>query len=83
MCGNNISSVDPGVMARGVNRLETADLRHTSMKREQVTRVLTQSLVATRLKKLHLKGSEEVEEDLYRRVEQVIPHLTSVHIQYL
>jgi len=83
ICGNNLSSVNPVVMARGVNKLETVDLRHTSMKRQQMTQVLTQSLVATSLRKLKLKGNEKVDEDLYRRAQQVIPNLTSVYIQYL
>jgi len=51
---NNLSCIDDHLMARGVNRLEVADITGTWMKNHQVTSILNQSLVGTNLRFLRL-----------------------------
>jgi len=51
---NNLSCVNAELMARGVNRLEVVDITGTWMKSHQVTSILNQSLVKTRLILLRL-----------------------------
>jgi len=73
ICGNNLSSVDLDVLARGVNTLQTVDMRQTQLTGQQMTRVLTQSLLTTNLKELFMGGSARVNEELYRQAKEVIP----------
>ena len=73
--GNNLSSVDPDVLARGVNKLETVDMRETKLTKEQKTKILTQSLLTTNLKELTMWGTGGVEEGLRTQAEEVIEEL--------
>jgi len=73
---NNLSSVDPDVLARGVNKLETVDMRDTDLTEQQITRILTQSLLTTNLKELDMEGNGPgVEEGLRTQAEQIIEKL--------
>ena len=70
----DLSSVDPDVLARVVNKLETADIAKTQLTEQQVTRILTQSLIATNLKQLIMDGNG-VEWELRKQAETSIGHL--------
>ena len=72
---NNLSSVDPDVLARGVNKLETVHMNHTELTEQQKTRILTQSLLTTNLKELYMEGNGAVEEGLRRQTRAVIEEL--------
>jgi len=56
--GNDLSSVDPAVLARAVNRLEVADLRDTKLSTEQMTSILSHVQEDAKLKKLWLQGNK-------------------------
>merc|ERR1719509_190870 len=73
--GSNLSPVDPDVLARGVNKLETVDIAKTQLTRQQMTRILTQSLLTTNLKELNMEGNGGVEEGLLRQAKLVIKEL--------
>jgi len=45
--GNDLSSVDPEVLGRVVNKLDTATMGRTQLTEQQKTRILTQSLLKT------------------------------------
>ena len=69
---NNLSSVDPDVLARGVNKLETVHIDSTKLTEEQKTRILTQSLLTTNLKELYMWGNGGVEEGLRTQAKEAI-----------
>ena len=74
---NNLSLVEPGLLARAVNSLEEVDIRHTLLTKEQVEAILSQSLVKTSLKTLVMgRISGGVEEDLVVRAQDVISELS-------
>jgi len=75
ICVNNLSSVDPEVLARVVNKLETVNMWATHLTRQQMTRILTQSLLTTNLKYLNMEGNGGVEEEISRQAEQFIQDL--------
>ena len=75
LLGNNLSSVEANELAREVNKLETADLRHTNLNSQQISRVLRQSLVATSLKQLHMGDRVQVDKELFLQARHVIPDL--------
>merc|ERR1712129_629216 len=64
---NNLSSVDPDVLARVVNKLETVDMQGTDLTEQQMTRILTKSLLTTNLKELYMEGNGQVDEELCRQ----------------
>ena len=81
---NNMSTVDPGLLARAVNRLEEVDMFRTQLTFQQAEAVLTQSLVKTSLGKLEFsedwnsfpdKDPEDVDEELVARTRMVIGEL--------
>jgi len=45
--GNNLSSLHPEVLARVTNKLETVDMKGVRLTKQQMTRILTQSLLTT------------------------------------
>ena len=69
--------MDPDVLARGVNKLETVDMSgDCGLSGQQKTRILIQSLLTTNLKKLNMDGSRgRVEEELERKANVVIQKL--------
>ena len=76
MSENNLSSVEPGLMARAVNRLESVTLKWTTLTGEQVTGMLAASLEGTRLTDLWVVGYEggvQVQEELVARAKLAIP----------
>jgi len=72
---DNLSSVDPDVLARVVNKLVTVNISSTKLSRQQMTRILTQSLLTTNLKKLFMWENGKIDEQLLKQAEQVIPKL--------
>ena len=81
---NNMSKVDPGLLARAVNRLEEVDMYRTQLTFKQAEAILTQSLVKTSLRKLEFSEDwnsfpdndpEDVDEDLVARARLVIGEL--------
>jgi len=92
---SNLSSVDPDVLARVANKLETADMSNTQLTRQQMTRILTQSLLTTNLKALEIGNMgifsnrspirvlqlaiTRVDEELVSQAKLVIPDL-KVHV---
>ena len=70
-----LCSVDPGVLAAGINKLEVVDLRRKKLTEEQMTRILTQSLLATNLRELHAEVNGEKNEQLMREAQGVVPQL--------
>ena len=78
---NNLSLVEPGLLARAVNRLEEVDIRHTLLTKEQVEAILSHSLVQTSLKTLVLgRVSGRVEQDLVVRAQNVISELSLCYV---
>jgi len=76
----SLSCVDPDVLARVANKLETVSMRYTNLTEQQMTRILTQSLLTTNLKELSMWGNNGgVEEALLRHAEKVI---TQLFVQY-
>ena len=76
MSENNLSSVEPGVMARAVNGLASVTLKWNTLTGEQVNTILAASLEGTRLTDLWVVGYEggvQVDKDLVTRAKQVIP----------
>ena len=75
----NLSSVDPGLLARAVNRLEEVKMSVTYLTTSQVEAVLRQSLVQTSLRKLKLeldsKDNSELDEGLEARARLAIGYL--------
>jgi len=69
---NNLSSVDPDVLAKVVNSLEKVNMGKTRLRRKQTTKILTQSLVATNLKELYINQHPKMGKGLYRQACQVI-----------
>ena len=55
---NDLSSVDAALIGNVVNKMETVDIRYTNLTVPQITAILTQSLVATSLKKILIVGDE-------------------------
>merc|ERR1712129_146502 len=72
---NNLSSVDPDVLARVTNKLETVDMEGTDLTEQQMTRILTQNHLTTNLKELNIKNNGKVDEELCRQAKQVIEEL--------
>ena len=76
----SLSCVDPDVLARVANKLETVSMRYTNLTEQQMTRILTQSLLTTNLKELNMWGNNGgVKEKLLRHAKKVID---KVHVQY-
>ena len=73
---NNLSYVDPEVLARVVNKLEGVNMMKTFLTALQMTTILTQSLVTTNLRWLNLDGNEQVEDELCKQAKQIIPYMT-------
>ena len=61
--------------ARVVNKLETVDMEDTRLTNQQMTRILTQGLISTNLRKLSIRGNGKVDEELYIQAKQVIQNL--------
>ena len=79
--GNNLSLVEPELLARAVNRLVDVDIRHTLLTKEQVEAILSHSLVQTSLKTLVLgRVSGTVEQDLVDRAQHVISELSLCYV---
>jgi len=72
---NDLSSVSPEEMGRGVNLLETVDKRFTRLTAAQISSIMEQSMVKTRLKMLNVLGSEQVDKGLVARAQATNPHL--------
>ena len=53
---NDLSSLDPDLLAEGVNNLEDASLFATGITEQQIEKILTQCLVSTSLKELRISG---------------------------
>ena len=83
--GVNLSSVDPDVMAKAVNKMETVEIKNSHLTSLQMNRILSQSLVNTRLSKLWLEAGagENVDASLQKEANQVIPTLviTSTNVK--
>ena len=78
---NDLSTVDPGLLASAVNRLEEVEMS-TVWSIEQVEAILRQSLVKTSLKKLGMWGSvedTELDEDLVARARLAIEELYGLY----
>ena len=80
--GNNMSGVDPWLLANAVNRLENVTLGHrrgwhfSSLTREQAEAILNQSLVKTHLKRMDVGAvTGGVDQTLVTKARQVIKHL--------
>ena len=74
----NLSSVDPGLLAKAVNRLEEVVMSVTGLTASQVETVLRQSLVKTLLRKLEMytdKENSELDENLEARARLAIGEL--------
>ena len=75
---NNLSIVEPRLLASLVNRLEEVRMHKTQLTVKQVETVLTRSLVKTSLRRLVMEGNEEnseLDEDLVARARLVVGEL--------
>merc|ERR1719319_1166352 len=61
---NNLSTVDPVVLATAVMKLETVDLRYTKLNTKQVTSILKHVLEDTNIKNLWLDDYVTVDVDI-------------------
>jgi len=61
---NNLSTVNPVVLATAVMKLETVDLRYTKLNTEQITSILKHVLEDINLKKLWLEGNDIMDVDI-------------------
>merc|ERR1712037_406693 len=73
--GNNLSGVKPIKLIARINWLEWADVRETSLTKEQVTDILTYALKRTRLKTLQMSPTPGVDELVKKASWPVIPIL--------
>jgi len=78
MCIVSLSSVDPDVLARVVNRLEKVEMWDAQLTGQQLTSILTQSIVKTNLKLLNLAGNSTVDQKLVKQATKVIPDIILV-----
>jgi len=76
---NNLFDMDPEMLARVLNKLETVDVWLTQLTEQQMTRILTRSLHSTNLKRLDMgcNSREGVEEGLRIQAEKVIKELST------
>jgi len=81
---SNLSSVDPDMLARVVNKLKIVDIYNTRLTRQQRTKILTHSLLTTNLKDLDMRDNETtiirntysaLDGGLVRQAEQVFKEL--------
>ena len=73
---NNLSTVNPKVLAVTVNSLESVDLGCTSLRGEQVNAILSETLVATSLTSLWISGVKgEVDRETVVKTAKIIPEL--------
>ena len=82
---NTLSSLDPDVLARVVNKLETVDLIWAHLSRQQQTRIFARSLLTINLRHLNMKGAmmgnggsleqRKTMEEICRQARKVIPEL--------
>ena len=49
MQNNKLSSVDPDIMAKAVNKLDSVEMYNTDLTQQQITKILSRSLVKTSL----------------------------------
>ena len=56
----DISRVDPDILARGVNQLETVCLRYTELTKIQIEKILSQTLKSSKLKYLDIINNKSV-----------------------
>ena len=75
---NDLSSVEPGLLARAVTRLEEVNFQNTEMTAEQVTATLTALSEDHRLRKLRLAGNRFLDEHLDDLVISTIQRLNGV-----
>ena len=73
----DLSSVEPGLLARAVNKLEEAELQDTNLSKEQIEAILHLSLEHTSLKRLMIGSwnhgfTETIDQDLQDQAEHVI-----------
>ena len=77
LAGNDLSAVNAEVMAQGVNCLAEVDLDDTSLRGDQVTRILEQAVVTTCLHTLTLsRVGEKVSKAMLHQAGQTIPNLS-------
>ena len=75
---NDLSSVEPGLLARAVTRLEEVNFQNTEMTTEQLTATLTALSEGHRLRKLRLAGNRFLDEHLDDLVISSIQRLNGV-----
>lgn len=69
---SNLSSLEPGLLAEAVNKLQTVVITSTRLTGEQVTAILTQSLEQTSLKQLQLDYKRcGVDEDIVTQARNI------------
>ena len=73
---NDLSKVEPNMLARAVNKLEKVNLKNSQLTLEQMGAILKQSLVKTSLKSLSmpepLDGDMWLDEDLIDKARMAI-----------
>ena len=67
--------MDPEVKARVLNKLEYVGFSHTELTEQQMTRILTQSLLTTNLTWINIRLNGGIDEELCRQAKQVIQDL--------
>ena len=73
LAGNDLSSVEPGLLAEVINMLEEVVINFTQLSRQQAEAILARSLEKTLLARLEMEGVREgMEEELRRRAGEVI-----------
>ena len=73
----NLSSVDPDVMAKALNKMESVEVKNSKLTSLQMNRMLSQSLVNTRLRTLWMEAGagEDVDAALHNQAGKVISKL--------
>ena len=63
ICWNDMSGVDPGLLAKAVNNVETLDIGNTKLTPQQTAAVLTSASEGSKLTKLNICGNNMSEVD--------------------
>jgi len=77
-----ISSVDPDILALGVNQLEKVDLSSTNLTSTQIKKLINQTLKKSKLKYLDISQNENVQ-DFYKEVAEVRKKVSVVKSKYV
>ena len=74
---NKLSSVDPDIMAKAVNKLDSVEMYNTDLTQQQITKILSRSLVKTSLDHIAMGNGQGqgFNRELFKQAMKVIRQL--------